>query len=820
MRAPFRAKLMAVVATAALALVVIVVTSELAARKNDRHIAQIRRLYLPKVGLQPKLLGEFERLQRSFQDAVSAGDAEMLPRTRELKKALLDEIGASAGALDPARALVLTQAIDDYYATAYAVSQRLIGGEAGEMLVAKVGEMQAKQARVSELINFATAFDKEGLTRAFRAADRAATIASRTRLAVAAACLVVVVALSLWISRGVLRSLAGLTAGFKRFGEGDFAVPIPPASQDELGDLALQANSMARSLERLGAERNRIDWLKAGHAGLAQELRGEQAPRDVANRAISFLAGYLDAPIGVLYYADGAGALRLLGGHALAQGSDAPPESIQPGEGVVGQAALQPDVTVVNFPSGELRVRSGLVDGTPRGLVLLPLVHNGRVKGVLELAVLRRWTERDGELLLSVRETLTIALEVARSRDELREQNAALVEARRRLEQKAGELTVASTYKSQFLANMSHELRTPLNAIIGFAELLLDGAISPESAQHKEFLGDILTSGRHLLQLINDVLDLSKVEAGKLEFRPENIRLSQVVGEVLAILRTTSASKQIVIESRLEPAVDELFLDGARLKQVLYNYLSNAIKFTPEGGRVIVRASAEGPACFRIEVEDTGIGISVDDLPRLFGEFQQLGDRGAKRPAGTGLGLALTKRLVEAQGGTVGVTSRLGQGSVFHAVLPRRVADSPALRPATRGSLRPGAPAILVVEDDARDQARLVEALAGAGYSVSVATTGAEATRLCRDFSFEAITLDLLLPDVTGLEVLRQIRTGKNARAPVFVITVVAEGGATGGQPVTEILRKPIDRTALLDALARAGVSAEPAPQAPQVKEG
>ncbi|MBI2378149.1 MAG: response regulator [Deltaproteobacteria bacterium] len=248
----------------------------------------------------------------------------------------------------------------------------------------------------------------------------------------------------------------------------------------------------------------------------------------------------------------------------------------------------------------------------------------------------------------------------------------------RALEQANRELAIAkeqaersSRFKSSFLANMSHELRTPLNSIIGFAELLYDGQVSPDMPEHHEFLGDILTSGRHLLQLINDVLDLSKVEAGRLEFHPERVSLGTLIGEVLAVLRTAASEKQIRIATEIDPSVAEVSIDPARLKQILYNYLSNALKFTPPGGRIELRARPEGTTAFRVEVEDTGIGISEGDVHRLFAEFEQLDAGSAKKHAGTGLGLALTKRLAEAQGGSVGARSTLGVGSTFHAVLPR-----------------------------------------------------------------------------------------------------------------------------------------------------
>ncbi|HEY6561847.1 MAG TPA: PAS domain S-box protein [Polyangiaceae bacterium] len=239
---------------------------------------------------------------------------------------------------------------------------------------------------------------------------------------------------------------------------------------------------------------------------------------------------------------------------------------------------------------------------------------------------------------------------------------------RKRLEDRMLE---ASRLKSEFLANMSHELRTPLNAIIGFAELMHKGRVGPVSAEHHEYLGDILTSSKHLLQLINDVLDLAKVESGKMDFRPEPTDLGKLVGEVRDILRGLAANKRLTLETQISAELGAVVIDPARAKQVLYNYLSNAIKFTPEGGTVRVRVSPQGPDLFRLDVEDTGIGISPENLGKLFVEFQQLDATTAKKYQGTGLGLALTRRVIEAQGGRVEVHSTVGKGSVFSAILPR-----------------------------------------------------------------------------------------------------------------------------------------------------
>ncbi len=247
---------------------------------------------------------------------------------------------------------------------------------------------------------------------------------------------------------------------------------------------------------------------------------------------------------------------------------------------------------------------------------------------------------------------------------ELKAKNEALREQSRAAEQ-------ASRMKSQFLANMSHELRTPLNSVIGFAEIIQDGKAGPVSDTQKEYLQDVLSSARHLLQLINDVLDLSKVEAGKVHFQFAPLDLPALLEEARSALRTQAQNKGLRVLGEPGPAPAGAIGDPSRLRQVLYNYLSNAIKFSREGGEIRLGARADGPDHYRLEVRDFGIGIRAEDQGRLFREFQQLDSGTAKRYQGTGLGLALTRKLVDALGGSVGVESEPDKGSLFYARLPK-----------------------------------------------------------------------------------------------------------------------------------------------------
>jgi signal transduction histidine kinase len=250
-------------------------------------------------------------------------------------------------------------------------------------------------------------------------------------------------------------------------------------------------------------------------------------------------------------------------------------------------------------------------------------------------------------------------------------------ELEQRVMERTGELAVAkeraessNRFKSEFLANMSHELRTPLNGIIGFTEFLIDEKPGPLRPKQKEYLNDVLNSGRHLLQLINDVLDLAKVEAGKMELNLETFPLRKAIAEVCAVAKPIAQKKSIQVSVDVAPQLGDVTLDQQKFKQVLYNLLSNAVKFTDDGGKVDIIATPQDAHHFKLAVTDTGIGIKAEDLKRLFTEFEQLDSGADRRYEGTGLGLALTRKIVELQGGTIGVESEVGKGSTFTVTLP------------------------------------------------------------------------------------------------------------------------------------------------------
>jgi signal transduction histidine kinase/CheY-like chemotaxis protein len=347
-----------------------------------------------------------------------------------------------------------------------------------------------------------------------------------------------------------------------------------------------------------------------------------------------------------------------------------------------------------------------------------------------------------------------------------------------RLKEVNARLVEADKHKSVFLASMSHELRTPLNAILGFSELLMDSPNGqfPEATRTR-FLSQIHSSGKHLLGLINDILDLSKVEAGQMELRLQVVSVSQVIEQVVNTIEPLAAQNQIHIAVDAAAAGD-IEADAGKLKQMLLNLTSNAIKFTETGGRVTISAKRM-PDSVEIAVADTGIGIAQSDLGRIFHEFQQVDSGTARQQQGTGLGLSLTKRFAMLHGGDVRAQSQVGAGSVFTLRMPL-VASRPDKR-----RIRPGViaghdngdasrPLVLVVEDDPPAAELLIRQLDRAGYRAELASTGAEVMAKAREMQPDVITLDILLPDLDGWEVLNRLkRDDATSGIPVIVISVV-----------------------------------------------
>ena len=432
-----------------------------------------------------------------------------------------------------------------------------------------------------------------------------------------------------------------------------------------------------------------------------------------------------------------------------------------------------------------------LYDNGWRSMVAVPMLREGRIVGVLVVRRLRTgdFPEETCDLLQTFASQSALAI-----------LNARLF---RDLERKTAELQVVSRHKSEFLASMSHELRTPLNAIIGFSEVLLDRMFGEINERQHEYLRDIWSSGKHLLQLLSDILDLSKVEAGHMDLESVTFSVRDALEYGISMMRERATSHGLSLILDVSPNVAFVETDELRFKQVVINLLSNAVKFTPDGGEVTVKATVDGNDVV-VTVTDTGVGIAPKDRERIFESFEQ-GGRSASTHEGTGLGLTLCRRIVGLMGGRMWLESEVGVGSTFAFTVPLGRQSAP-----DRGGPKPDRarlPTILVIEDDRHSVDLLTAYLESAGFDVSSAPDGPTGLAAMRREKPVAVILDVRLPRMDGWKVLHAIRVDPEiSRIPVVVVSVLDERAKGLALGAAEYLVKPVSRDDLMAALARVRV--------------
>jgi signal transduction histidine kinase/CheY-like chemotaxis protein len=454
---------------------------------------------------------------------------------------------------------------------------------------------------------------------------------------------------------------------------------------------------------------------------------------------------------------------------------------------LVGRAALERrPIVVTDLSAVELDPHLEILHAAGWcSLVAVPLLREDTIVGSL---IVRR--KRTGDFSPEVVDLL----ETFASQSALALLNAQLF---RELKEQSLALELASRHKSEFLASMSHELRTPLNAVLGFSEVLLERMFGDINERQEEYLRDIHGSGKHLLELLNEILDLSKVEAGRMEIDYSAFDLRVLLEEAVAMLRERATAHHIDLSVDVEPGLVQAYSDQLRLKQVVLNLVTNAVKFTGDGGAVTVRARRT-PVEIEVTVTDTGVGIPGADRERIFESFQQ-GGRGASREEGTGLGLTLSRRIVELLGGRMWLESEVGVGSTFGFTLPSRTGDDVAVPMSTSGMCE-----VVVIDDDRPSLDLFTAFLDGASVRVITArdgTTGLEAVRRNRP---SAVLLDIRLPGMDGWAVLTTLKQDPETRdIPVIVVSIVDEQQRGAALGAAAYLVKPVGRGALLDALAR-----------------
>ncbi|MEO8181709.1 MAG: response regulator [Deltaproteobacteria bacterium] len=637
-------------------------------------------------------------------------------------------------------------------------------------------------------------------------------------------------------------------------------------------------------------EQRTLQWLQAGQTALARRMQGEQDVRRLADNVASFLAAYLEAPLAAIYYTEIPGQLLRVGAYALPalELEDRSPRGLTKQAFQDGALVYLRDVPEDYFP-----ISSGLGKSRPRHLLLAPLETNGVCVGVAELAFFRALSKPETDLLRHLAEPIGMALRSARYRrevqnlleetqgqaeelqtqqeelrvqnEELEQQTRALQESEARLQNQQSEmeqinsqleeqtqsleqqrddlertqleLQRSSTYKSEFLANMSHELRTPLNSALILARLLVENRDGNLNAEQVKFAQTIYSAGNDLLTLINDILDLSKIEAGKLDVRPESVSVRRLTDELEDTFHSLAREKGLELTFSVEPnAPSSIHTDSTRLQQILKNLLSNALKFTERGGvSLAIHRARDGRVAF--EVKDTGIGIAPEQHDVIFEAFRQADGTTNRKYGGTGLGLSISRDLAGLLGGELRLESAPGRGSTFSLLLPEQplarpepapepqAAASPALprRRTTNGApaaqrplfapaaftddrdqLAPGARLVLIIEDDVHFARVVFDLVHELDFQAVVAHSAEEGLALAEHHRPSAILLDVGLPDRSGLSVLDALKHRPTTRhIPVHVVSVsdyaqtALEMGAAGYGI------KPIKREELVEALKR-----------------
>ena len=831
---------------------------------------------VPKLELGPRLEAQFQRLRQSMQDAVAAQDPAALDDSIRLRNEFIATVSSAGPALSPAEAAQLRHAITTYHEAAYGVSRRMLRGEGGEALVDALSAMQAQQRATDQLVQRSARLDRRELGGAFAGLRGDITAGTRYGVGIGLGSLVLILLLSSWVGRGVLTTLANMSRGMARFAQGDFREPIPLTSDDELGQVTREANQMASSLRR-------SDWLRASLSALSDELRAELDPKEVARRALLYVCRRIEAVSGALYLDDGRGRLTLAAGYARS-GVEPSEVAFQRGEGLVGEAALSAELVVVNeVPADYLRVDSALGGAAPVTLLFLPLSRAAENVGVLELALFGKPSAEAHELLSASREMLVIALNVARSRSKMRDlleisqkqtellsaqetelmtsntelreqqeelrrandelelqrralskQNTELEEAREGLIEKARELARVSTYKSQFLANMSHELRTPLNSMLLLSHLLSENEGKNLTAKQVEYAKTIHLAGKDLLGLINQVLDLAKIEAGRQEVELETLRIADLVAGLQRLFAPAAQQKGLAFRVEVEQGLPQAVLtDRQRVERILVNLIGNALKFTERGAIGVRVRRPSSPlstsagelapeSTLAFSVWDSGIGIPAAAFERIFAPFEQAEARTDRRYGGTGLGLAIARESAVLLGGDLRVESREGEGSTFTCYLPERTvagAPRPSLAnrfdgpPADdRSSLGPRGDYLLVIEDDRSFAEQLVELVRARRFKAVIAASGEEGLALARRTRPRGIILDVKLPDIDGWTVMERLRHDPSTRSiPVHFISGVDAPERALSLGAVGYLTKPASADELLGAIR---LLTRPAPDA------
>jgi CheY-like chemotaxis protein/signal transduction histidine kinase/HAMP domain-containing protein len=678
--------------------------------------------------------------------------------------------------------------------------------------------------------------------------------------------------------------------------KGDLTRSIQVDARGEVAELKDNINTMIDNL-RLTTDRNtEQDWLKTNLAKFTNMLQGQRDLTTVGRLLLSELTPLVNAHQGVIYQIDSDSnedeiqGLNLLSAYAD-DSVNGHPRSLRPGEGLIGQCAVDKRrMLITEMPDTAVPIASALFKAPPKNVIVLPVLFENQVKAVMELASIHEFTALQSMFLEQLTTSIGIVLnsieatmqtegllkqsqqlagelqaqqkelqqtneqleqkaqQLAERNVEVERKNQEIEQARRALEEKATELALTSKYKSEFLANMSHELRTPLNSILILGQQLTENPEGNLSGKQVEFARTIHGAGTDLLNLISDILDLSKIESGTVTVDAQEVFFSNLVDMIARPFRHEAENRQLDFDVNLDPSLGRtITTDTKRLQQVLKNLLSNAFKFTAQGGvRLTVNAAAGGwsaehpvlsqaPAVVAFEVSDTGIGIPLEKQKIIFEAFQQADASTSRKYGGTGLGLAISRELASLLGGEIHLRSASGSGSTFTLYLPIKyvgptapvhTATAPAVQraglhiaaervvepiPDDRMDVQPGDNILLIVEDDPHYARILIDLARDKGFKAILAMRGDDALNLAKQYQPTAVSLDVFLPDMLGWNVLSQLKHNSLTRhIPVQIVTLDEDRQHGLARGAFSFVTKPTTREGIAEALSKIKEFAQP----------
>jgi signal transduction histidine kinase/DNA-binding response OmpR family regulator/HAMP domain-containing protein len=652
----------------------------------------------------------------------------------------------------------------------------------------------------------------------------------------------------------VLIPIHALMDGAQRITDGHLDQPIALKAMDELGMLGRTFNRMMAELLQSIHDKDKAlkkaaqhNWVNDSLRRFSESTRGRMEVAHLSQNALDSLAERLNLVSGYIYHAERTELHPLA---VYAPSATRMDKSYHLGEGLLGQVALDKQPKLVQTlatcayendndePEEEVRILdTGLLNSFPHAVYFVPVLFSGDLRGVMELGFIQPPNDIQQRFIEQAAIHLGVSLYAAQQYAETQEALRLTQEKSHLLEQKSTELRLAmeeteraTKAKSVFLANMSHELRTPLNAILGYSEMLLEDMDGHHNEEISEDVSKILHAGKHLLNLVNDVLDISKIESGKMGLYIERIDLRAMLRDISATVKPLLDKNKNHLEVRSDETHGEFYADHTKVRQILLNLLSNATKFC-ENGKIkldISYESNEDGAWFQFSVSDQGIGMTPEQIDKLFEAFTQADASTTRKYGGTGLGLTISREFTRMMGGTIQVESTPNLGSTFTVRLPARVTDPDAtlaLNAVTvpTPDILPGAPApvhpprqantgtILVIDDDPTIRDLLSTQLRKLGYEPATACGGIEGLELAQQLKPDAITLDVMMPDMDGWSVLAALKSDPGiAHIPVIMVSMVENKQKGYALGATDYLLKPVSREQLAHVLEKYDIGHNP----------